>query len=385
MSDLESNLRKPALLALEDGSLFWGESIGSDGITRGETVFNTSITGYQEILTDPSYYQQIITLTYPHIGNVGTNSADEESTKIFASGLVVRDCPPFASNWRKQRSLETYLREQGVVAISAVDTRRLTRLLRQKGAQSGCIMAGDAIDIDAALDTAQAFPGLKGMDLAKVVSTPQAFEWSEGSWQPESNDFVRPATLPYHVVAYDYGIKRNILRKLVDSGCRVTVVPAQTPAAEVLTMRPDGVFLANGPGDPEPCDYAIAAIRQLLEHAIAIFGICLGHQLLGLASGARTIKMKFGHHGANHPVLDLDTGRVMISSQNHGFAVDESTLPANLRATHRSLFDGSLQGIERTDRPAFSFQGHPEASPGPHDVAPLFERFITMIKEYRAK
>jgi len=378
-------LRKPALLALEDGSLFWGESIGSDGVTRGETVFNTSITGYQEILTDPSYYQQIVTLTYPHIGNVGTNAADEESAKIFANGLVVRDCPPVASNWRNQQPLEDYLRERGMVAIADIDTRRLTRILREKGAQSGCIMAGEQLSVDAALDIARSFPGLKGMDLAKVVSTQRPYEWTEGTWRLENNGFSRPAMLRYHVVAYDYGIKRNILRMLAERSCRVTVVPAQTPAAGVLDMQPDGVFLSNGPGDPEPCDYAIAAIRELLQDGLPIFGICLGHQLLGLASGARTIKMKFGHHGANHPVLDLATGRVMISSQNHGFAVDESSLPDCLQATHRSLFDGSLQGIERIDRPAFSFQGHPEASPGPHDVAPLFERFITLIETHSGR
>lgn len=380
-------MRKPALLALEDGSLFWGESIGCDGITRGETVFNTSITGYQEILSDPSYCQQIITLTYPHIGNVGTNPGDEESAKIFASGLVVRDCPASASNWRSQYSLETYLREQGVVAIADVDTRRLARILREKGAQNGCILAGDDLGVDRALDMAQSFPGLKGVDLARVVSVREPYEWTEGSWRLPGNDFIRPApaALSYHVVAYDYGIKRNILRKLVDGGCRVTVVPAQTPATEVLALQPDGVFLSNGPGDPEPCDYAITAIRELLESNLPLFGICLGHQLLGLASGARTIKMKFGHHGANHPVQELATGRVMISSQNHGFAVDESTLPDYLRATHRSLFDGSLQGIERIDHPAFSFQGHPEASPGPHDVGPLFDRFIGLMQEHRSR
>jgi len=378
-------LRKPALLALEDGSLFWGESFGVDGHTTGEVVFNTAITGYQEILTDPSYYQQIVTLTYPHIGNVGTNPGDEESARIFASGLVVRDCSLIASNWRSTQSLEAYLSERGVVAIADIDTRRLTRRLREKGAQNGCIVAGDDIHVDAALEFARAFPGLKGMDLAKVVSTTEAYSWTEGAWQLESNDFARPAVLPYHVVAYDYGIKRYILRKLVDRGCRVTVVPAQTPALDALALNPDGIFLANGPGDPEPCEYAITAIREFLERGLPIFGICLGHQLLGLASGARTIKMKFGHHGGNHPVQDLDTGRVMISSQNHGFAVDESTLPTCLRATHRSLFDGSLQGIERIDRPAFSFQGHPEAGPGPHDVAPLFDRFIALLKAHAAK
>lgn len=372
-------MRKPALLALEDGSLFWGEAIGADGLTQGEVVFNTSITGYQEILTDPSYCRQIVTLTYPHIGNVGTNHGDEESTHIFASGLVVRDCPPIASNWRNEASLEAYLNHQGVVAIADIDTRRLTRILREKGAQNGCIMAGDNVDRDVALETARTFPGLKGMDLAKVVSVAKPYEWSEGTWRVDGNDF-RPAGSPrYHVAAYDFGVKRNILRMLVDRGCRVTVLPAQAPVNQLLALQPDGVFLSNGPGDPEPCDYAIAAIRELLETGLPIFGICLGHQLLGLASGANTVKMKFGHHGANHPVLDLDSGRVMISSQNHGFAVDEATLPAHLRATHRSLFDGSLQGLAHTDRPAFSFQGHPEASPGPHDVAPLFDRFIDLL------
>ncbi|MEE4378226.1 MAG: glutamine-hydrolyzing carbamoyl-phosphate synthase small subunit [Candidatus Competibacteraceae bacterium] len=375
-------MRKPALLALQDGSLFCGESIGATGLTSGEVVFNTAMTGYQEILTDPSYCQQIITLTYPHIGNVGTNRGDEESSRIRASGLVIRDCPPVVSNWRNEQALEDYLREREVVAIAGIDTRRLTRLLREKGAQNGCIMAGDNVDATAAMQAAQAFPGLKGADLAKVVSTREAYEWREGVWQLETNDFAGANSSPYHVVAYDYGVKRNILRILVDYGCRVTVLPAQAPAAEVLALKPDGIFLSNGPGDPEPCDYAITAIRELLNSGIPLFGICLGHQLLGLASGANTVKMKFGHHGANHPVLELATGRVMISSQNHGFAVDEATLPTYLRATHRSLFDGSLQGIERTDCPAFSFQGHPEASPGPHDMAPLFARFMAMIKTH---
>jgi len=373
-------LRTPALLALEVGSLFWGESIGSDGITSGEVVFNTSITGYQEILTDPSYCRQIITLTHPHIGNVGVNPGDEESSRIFAGGLVVRDHPILASNWRQQQALDNWLQERGVVAIAAIDTRRLTRLLREKGAQNGCIVASDAIAVDTALETARAFPGLKGMDLAQVVSTTHSYSWSEGSWTLHNNDFSYPENLPYHVVAYDFGIKRNILRMLVDRGCRITVVPAQTPSEQVLNLNPDGIFLANGPGDPEPCDYAIAAIRTLLKTGLPIFGICLGHQLLALASGASSVKMKFGHHGGNHPVQDLASGQVMISSQNHGFAVDEPTLPDCLRATHRSLFDGSLQGIERIDCPAFSFQGHPEASPGPHDVAPLFDRFIAMLK-----
>ncbi|HOB62445.1 MAG TPA: glutamine-hydrolyzing carbamoyl-phosphate synthase small subunit [Candidatus Competibacteraceae bacterium] len=377
-------MRKSALLVLEDGSLFQGESIGVDGHAQGEVVFNTSITGYQEILTDPSYCQQIITLTYPHIGNVGTNRGDEEAPDIHASGLVVRDCPRTASNWRSQQPLERYLQERGVVAIAGIDTRRLTRLLREKGAQNGCIMAGDALDANLALRLAGEFPGLKGMDLARVVSTTVPYPWGEGSWQLAGNSFPAMSDTRYHVVAYDYGIKRNILRMLADRHCRLTVVPAQMSAAEVLRLNPDGVFLSNGPGDPEPCDYAITAIGELLETNIPVFGICLGHQLLGLASGARTIKMKFGHHGGNHPVLDLDSGRVMISSQNHGFAVDEATLPANLRTTHRSLFDGSLQGIARTDRPAFSFQGHPEASPGPHDVSPLFDRFIALMAARQA-
>ena len=372
-------MRKPALLALEDGSLFRGESIGADGHAQGEVVFNTSITGYQEILTDPSYCRQIVTLTYPHIGNVGSNPGDEEAARIHASGLVVRDCPPLASNWRSRQSLEDYLRERGIVALAGIDTRRLTRLLREKGAQNGCIMAGDALDGEHALRQARAFSGLKGMDLAQVVSAGEPYHWNEGVWRLATDGFPITREERYHVVVYDYGIKRNILRELARRGCRLTVVPAQTPAREVLKLNPDGVFLSNGPGDPEPCDYAIAAIRELLDQAIPIFGICLGHQLLGLASGARTVKMKFGHHGGNHPVQDLDSGQVMISSQNHGFAVDEATLPANLRPTHRSLFDGSLQGIARTDRPAFSFQGHPEASPGPHDVAPLFDRFIALM------
>jgi carbamoyl-phosphate synthase small subunit len=377
-------LRKPALLALEDGSLFQGESIGADGHAQGEVVFNTSITGYQEILTDPSYCQQIITLTYPHIGNVGTNRGDEESARIHASGLVVRDCSRVASNWRSQQPLDSYLRERGAVAIAGIDTRRLTRLLREKGAQNGCIMAGDHPDPELALRLACEFPGLKGKDLAQAVTTTEPYEWSEGAWQLAGNSFPTARGTCYHVVAYDYGVKRNILRMLADRGCRLTVVPAQMPASEVMRLNPAGVFLSNGPGDPEPCDYAIAAIHELLDAGTPLFGICLGHQLLGLASGARTIKMKFGHHGGNHPVLDIDRGQVMISSQNHGFAVDEATLPANLRATHRSLFDGSLQGIARTDRPAFSFQGHPEASPGPHDVGPLVDRVITLMAQARS-
>jgi carbamoyl-phosphate synthase small subunit len=374
-------LRKSAILALEDGSLFRGESIGADGHAEGEVVFNTSMTGYQEILTDPSYCQQIITLTYPHIGNVGTNRGDEEATHIHASGLVVRDCPRIASNWRNQQSLDSYLHERGIIALAGIDTRRLTRLLREKGAQNGCIMAGDALDAELALKLAREFPGLKGMDLAKVVSVATPYAWQEGCWQLTGNGFPTVSDARYHVVACDYGVKRNILRMLADRGCRLTVVPAQTSAAEIMELKPDGVFLSNGPGDPEPCDYAIIAIRELLEIGVPLFGICLGHQLLGLASGAQTIKMKFGHHGGNHPVLDLDSKQVMISSQNHGFAVDEATLPICLRATHRSLFDGSLQGIAHTNRPAFSFQGHPEASPGPHDLAPLFDRFIGLMAE----
>jgi carbamoyl-phosphate synthase small subunit len=381
---LEACLRKPALLALADGSLFRGESIGAEGNAQGEVVFNTSITGYQEILSDPSYCQQIITLTYPHIGNVGVNRGDEEAARIHASGLVVRDCPSTASNWRSQQPLDHYLRERGVIALAGIDTRRLTRLLREKGTQNGCLMAGDPLDAERALTLARQFPGLQGMDLARVVSAPASYAWSEGTWQLAGNGFPTVRDTRYHVVAYDYGIKRNILRMLADRGCRLTVIPAQTPAAEVMALQPDGVFLSNGPGDPEPCDYAIAAISELLDADLPLFGICLGHQLLGLASGARTVKMKFGHHGGNHPVLELDSGRVMISSQNHGFAVDEMTLPANLRPTHRSLFDGSLQGIARTDRPAFSFQGHPEASPGPHDVASLFDRFIALMAMRRS-
>ncbi|MCB1918600.1 MAG: glutamine-hydrolyzing carbamoyl-phosphate synthase small subunit [Candidatus Competibacteraceae bacterium] len=377
-------MRKSAILALEDGSLFRGESIGADGHAQGEVVFNTSITGYQEILTDPSYCRQIITLTYPHIGNVGTNRGDEEAAEIHASGLIVRDYPRVASNWRNQQPLDRYLRERGIVGLAGIDTRRLTRLLREKGAQNGCIMAGDAIDAERALKLAREFPGLKGMDLAKVVSVATPYPWREGRWQLTSNSFPTVNDARCHVVACDYGVKRNILRMLVDRGCRLTVVPAQMPASAIMDLNPDGVFLSNGPGDPEPCDYAITAIRELLDIGVPLFGICLGHQLLGLASGARTVKMKFGHHGGNHPVLDLDSRRVMISSQNHGFAVDEATLPDCLRATHRSLFDGSLQGIARVDRPAFSFQGHPEASPGPHDVAPLFDRFIGLMAEKRS-
>jgi carbamoyl-phosphate synthase small subunit len=374
-----------ALLALEDGSLFRGRSIGAPGQSVGEVVFNTAMTGYQEILTDPSYARQMVTLTYPHIGNTGVNSEDEESARIQCAGLIIRDLPARMSSFRSERSLGEYLQAQGVVAISDIDTRRLTRILREKGAQSGCLVAGEHIDEEAAVAAARAFPGLKGMDLAREVTTTDQYPWLQGSWSlqgglPEPAD---PAKLPYHVVALDFGVKRNILRMLVDRGCRLTVVPAKTTAADVLALDPDGVFLSNGPGDPEPCDYAIDAIRGLVDTGIPVFGICLGHQLLALASGARTVKMKFGHHGANHPVQDLETGEVMITSQNHGFAVDEATLPHCLRATHRSLFDKSLQGIHRTDRPAFSFQGHPEASPGPHDVAPLFDHFIELIADQR--
>lgn len=372
-------MTSPAILVLEDGSVFHGRSIGAEGQTVGEVVFNTAMTGYQEILTDPSYSRQIVTLTYPHIGNTGVNSEDEESTAIHAAGLVIRDLPLIVSNFRSERSLDEYLCQNGVVAIADIDTRRLTRVLREKGAQNGCIMAGE-ISEAAALEAARAFPGLKGMDLAKEVTTEATYTWGEGTWVlGEGHASHDPEQAKFHVVAYDYGIKRNILRMLVDRGCRVTVVSAKTPAADVLSMSPDGVFLSNGPGDPEPCDYAIEAIRQIVDTGMPTFGICLGHQLLGLASGAKTVKMKFGHHGANHPVQDLDKGTVMISSQNHGFAVDEASLPDNLRATHKSLFDGSLQGIHRTDRPAFSFQGHPEASPGPHDVAPVFDHFIELM------
>jgi carbamoyl-phosphate synthase small subunit len=377
-------VRHPAVLVLADGSVFHGESIGTEGLTVGEVVFNTALTGYQEILTDPSYARQIVTLTYPHIGNVGINPEDEESSRVHAAGLVIRDLSATASSWRNRGGLEEYLRGQGVVAIAGIDTRRLTRLLRDKGAQNGCIMAGDEVVEAVAHEQAKAFPGLRGMDLAEQVTTGRPYEWAQGTWSLEGGlpaaEHPPEERLPYHVVAYDYGIKRNILRMLVDAGCRVTVIPARTPAAEAMTLKPDGVFLSNGPGDPEPCDYAIEAIGELLERGVPLFGICLGHQLLSLASGARTVKMKFGHHGANHPVQDLSDGRVAITSQNHGFAVDEESLPVHLEATHRSLFDGSLQGIRRTDRPAFGFQGHPEASPGPHDVAPLFARFVELMR-----
>ncbi|MGA2564185.1 MAG: glutamine-hydrolyzing carbamoyl-phosphate synthase small subunit [Steroidobacteraceae bacterium] len=364
----------PAVLALADGSVFRGQSIGASGNTTGEVVFNTAITGYQEILTDPSYARQIVTLTYPHIGNTGATPEDMESGQIYAAGLVIRELSLLSSSWRAAGTLTEFLQRGRVVAIAGIDTRRLTRLLRDQGAQSGCIMTGERVEEAIAVRAARAFPGLKGMDLAKVVSTRQIYQWNDGSLGREAMPLRAAQRL--HVVAYDYGVKRNILRVLSDHGCRVTVVPAMTSAADVLALNPDGVFLSNGPGDPEPCDYAIRAIRELLETDVPIFGICLGHQLLGLASGAATVKMKFGHHGANHPVQELQTGRVLISSQNHGFAVDEATLPANLVPTHRSLFDGTLQGMARLDRPAFSFQGHPEASPGPHDLRPLFEQFM---------
>ncbi|AOF83769.1 carbamoyl-phosphate synthase, small subunit [Methyloversatilis sp. RAC08] len=369
----------PALLALADGSVFHGKSIGAETITTGEVVFNTAMTGYQEILTDPSYTRQIVTLTYPHIGNTGINHEDVEASRVFAAGLVIRDLPLRSSNFRSHQTLDAYLREQGIVGIANIDTRKLTRVLREKGAQSGCLMAGK-VDAAEAVAQARAFAGLSGMDLAKVVSAREAYEWTEGEWQL-GRGFVTPAAMPRHVVAYDFGVKRNILRMLASRGCRLTVVPAQTPADVVLAMKPDGVFLSNGPGDPEPCDYAVSAIRTFLDRRVPTFGICLGHQLMGLAAGARTLKMKFGHHGANHPVKDNDSGRVLITSQNHGFAVDPATLPANVRVTHVSLFDGSLQGMAWTDRPAFCFQGHPEASPGPHDVAYLFDRFVKMMEE----
>ncbi|MGA7984046.1 MAG: glutamine-hydrolyzing carbamoyl-phosphate synthase small subunit [Burkholderiales bacterium] len=371
---------EPAALVLADGTVFRGRAVGARGLSAGEVVFNTAMTGYQEILTDPSYCRQIVTLTYPHIGNTGTNPEDDESARVFAAGLVVRDVPAMHSNWRSRGSLEQYLRANGVVAIADIDTRRLTRILREKGAQSGCVVAGD-IDVDRALAAARAFPGLAGMDLAKVVSTAVPYEWTEGAWQlGKGHRAGRDAR--FHVVAFDYGIKRNILRLLAECGARITVLPAQASARDALALKPDGIFLSNGPGDPEPCDYAIRAIRELLEHKeLPVFGICLGHQLMGLAAGARTVKMKFGHHGANHPVQDLDTGRVVITSQNHGFAVDSSTLPTGVRPTHVSLFDGSLQGLAFTDRPAFCFQGHPEASPGPHDIGYLFDRFAKLMSD----
>ncbi|MGI1671939.1 MAG: glutamine-hydrolyzing carbamoyl-phosphate synthase small subunit [Neptuniibacter sp.] len=377
-------MARPAILALEDGSIFKGLAIGADGLSSGEVVFNTSMTGYQEILTDPSYCQQVVTLTYPHIGNTGTNTEDEESSRTWVAGLVIRDLPLVASNFRNEKNLDDYLKDNNIVGIADIDTRRLTRILREKGSLNGCIMAGE-IDEEKALAEAKAFPGLKGMDLAQVVTTEETYEWNSTTWElGVGHKDLTPADQEFHVVAYDYGVKRNILRMLVERGCRLTVVPAKTPAAEVLAMNPDGIFLSNGPGDPEPCDYAIAAIEEICKTDLPVFGICLGHQLLALASGAQTVKMKFGHHGANHPVQDLEGKQVMITSQNHGFAVDEDALPENVRATHKSLFDGSLQGIERTDRAAFSFQGHPEASPGPHDVAPLFDRFIADMKAAKA-
>lgn len=373
----------PALLALADGTVFHGYAIGADGLTTGEVVFNTAMTGYQEILTDPSYTRQIVTLTYPHIGNTGCNDEDFESAANYAAGLVIRDLPILPANWRMQQTLPEYLKKHGVVAIAGIDTRKLTRILREKGAQAGCIMAG-VVDAEKAVAEARAFPGLAGMDLAKVVTIKSPYQWKQGEWDLVDgySDIENPR---FKVVAFDYGVKRNILRMLAERGCDVTVVPAQTSAADVLAMNPDGVFLSNGPGDPEPCDYAITAIRELLAKGVPTYGICLGHQLLALASGAKTLKMKFGHHGANHPVKDLDSGEVLITSQNHGFAVDPQTLPANLRATHVSLFDGSLQGVARTDVPAFSFQGHPEASPGPNDVAYLFDRFIKMMQDKKAE
>ena len=369
----------PALLVLADGTVFRGASAGAPGLAAGEVVFNTAITGYQEILSDPSYCRQIVTLTHPHIGNIGTNGEDMESAKVFAAGLVVRDVPARVSSWRAERDLPGFLVANGVPAIAGIDTRRLTRILREKGAQSGALLAGSD-DVERALEAARAFPGLAGMDLAKVVSTTKPYEWSEGKWRT-GGGFEKAAPARFHVVAYDYGVKRNILRLLVERGCCVTVLPAQASASEALALKPDGVFLSNGPGDPEPCAYAIRATREVMDAGVPTFGICLGHQIMGLASGARTVKMKFGHHGANHPVKDLDTGSVIITSQNHGFAVDPATLPQNLRATHVSLFDGSLQGLARTDRPAFCFQGHPEASPGPHDIGYLFDRFAKMMEE----
>ncbi len=371
-------LTKPAILALEDGTIFKGKSIGADGLSSGEVVFNTSMTGYQEILTDPSYAKQIVTLTYPHIGNTGVNSEDVESNRVWAAGLVIRDLPLMMSSWRAEKSLDAYLAENNIVAIADIDTRKLTRILREKGAQNGCLIAGDNIDEAQAVATAREFPGLKGMDLAKEVTCAGSHSWDESTWA-FGEGYSPSLESKFHVVAYDFGVKSNILRMLVERDCRLTVVPATTSAEDVLALSPDGVFLSNGPGDPEPCDYAIAAIRKIIETKLPVFGICLGHQLLALASGAKTLKMKFGHHGANHPVQCLADGTVMITSQNHGFAVDEASLPACLKATHKSLFDNSLQGIERTDVPAFSFQGHPEASPGPHDVAPLFDRFIAMM------
>jgi carbamoyl-phosphate synthase small subunit len=377
-------MRAPALLALEDGSLFHGTAIGASGQSAGEVVFNTAMTGYQEILTDPSYYQQIVTLTYPHIGNVGANREDEESARVYVSGLVIRDLPLTVSNWRSQEPLPDFLARNNVVAIADIDTRRLTRILRDQGAQRGCIMAGEGIEEQAAITAAQKFPGLKGADLAREVTTAKPYAWTQGSWRLDApQGKAAPAKRPYKVIAYDFGVKRNILRLLADRGCDLTVVPAETSAAEVLKQKPAGVFLSNGPGDPEPCDYAIAAIKEFAASGMPVFGICLGHQLLGLACGGRTVKMKTGHHGANHPVLEIGTGRVMITSQNHGFAVDEESLPPIVKATHRSLFDGTLQGLHYRDQPVFGFQGHPEASPGPHDIGPLFDHFIDLMSKHR--
>ena len=373
-------MKYTALLALADGTLFWGQSIGAQGQSTGEVVFNTSMTGYQEILTDPSYAQQMVTLTYPHIGNTGTNDEDTESDHVYACGLIIRDLPRLANSWRNTKNLDEYLLDNNVVAIADIDTRQLTRLLREKGAQNGCIVAGDNIDAEAAVAAANDFPGLKGMDLAKKVTTQEPYKWEQSVWSLKEG-YQDQSKKDFKVVAYDFGVKHNILRILVDLGCEVVVVPAQTPASEVLAQNPDGVFLSNGPGDPEPCDYAIQAAQEVIAAGVPVFGICLGHQILALASGAKTEKMKFGHHGANHPVHDLATKKVMITSQNHGFAVQEENLPSNLEVTHRSLFDNTIQGIARTDAPAFSFQGHPEASPGPRDVAPLFERFIDLMKE----
>ncbi|HJV80776.1 glutamine-hydrolyzing carbamoyl-phosphate synthase small subunit [Noviherbaspirillum sp.] len=372
----------PAILALADGSIFQGFSIGASGHTIGEVVFNTAITGYQEILTDPSYSRQIVTLTYPHIGNVGVNEEDVEASKIHAAGLIIKDLPLLASNFRSKQTLSDYLKAENVVGIAGIDTRKLTRILREKGAQNGAIMAGEAANVEEALALAKSFPGLAGMDLAKVVSTAKSYVWTESEWKL-GEGYGKQTKPKFHVVAYDYGVKYNILRMLAERGCKVTVLPAQASAAEALALNPDGIFLSNGPGDPEPCDYAIAATRELIERGIPTFGICLGHQIMALASGAKTLKMKFGHHGANHPVQDLDTKQVMITSQNHGFAVDVDTLPPNCRITHVSLFDGSLQGFARTDKPAFCFQGHPEASPGPHDIAPLFDRFVAMMEKHK--
>lgn len=381
-SQSEIPVTQAAILVLEDGTVFEGESVGAPGLSVGEVVFNTAMTGYQEVLTDPSYARQMVTLTYPHIGNTGMTDQDNEASKVWSAGLIVRDVPRRPSNWRSQVSLQDWLIQRGVVAIAGIDTRKLTRILREKGAQNGALMAGD-IDVEKALEAARKFPGLKGMDLAKVVTTEKTYTWTEGQLDLDANAFVSvPAR--FKVVAYDFGVKTNILRMLAERGCEVTVVPAQTPAAEVLALKPDGVFLSNGPGDPEPCDYAIEAIKTFIDVKIPTFGICLGHQLLGLASGAQTMKMGHGHHGANHPVQDLDSGRVMITSQNHGFAIDEATLPPTLRVTHRSLFDGTNQGVARTDVPAFSFQGHPEASPGPTDVGPLFDRFVVLMEQAKA-